>query len=459
MANEFKIRKGLIVEGASGGTVVDVQGSQGQLFSVTDDLSGEIFAVSDISGVPIFNVNSSGLSTFYGNVNLPDNKKILLGTGSDLEIYHDGSDSYIKDAGTGDLRIVASATKIYDADMSHFQASFTDGGSVDLYYSGNKKFETTNTGVSVTGNGIFTGNVGIGTTSPGSLLHIKGADPILTIQDTSTGTVNTSSTLRLGESGAGGVLDVYWDIKQAADNLNTHLEINHSSNGNHFTILDNGNVGIGTDNPGSELEIGDGTGSPGLTLNKATTGVAALFFDNAGNNKNWIKADSAESLIFGTNNSTNVTIKEGGNVGIGTTSPGAKLDVQPTSTNRKVTRISNDVMSTYFYNTQADAVLAWTCGSYHQAEVVITANQTNGGTTNNLYIRGIWSNNHTSHHWDELEHIGSLTGSTFTISVGQNGSTAASGKLELDFNYISGSFSQLNVRVTDFYGSHSYTIT
>ena len=63
MANEFKIRKGLIVEGASGGVVVNVLGSQGQLLSVTDNLSGSIFAVSDISGVPIFDVNSSGLST------------------------------------------------------------------------------------------------------------------------------------------------------------------------------------------------------------------------------------------------------------------------------------------------------------------------------------------------------------------------------------------------------------
>ena len=68
MANEFKIKKGLIVTGASGGTVVDIQGSQGQLFSVTDNLSGSIFAVSDISGVPIFDVNSSGLSTFAGLV-------------------------------------------------------------------------------------------------------------------------------------------------------------------------------------------------------------------------------------------------------------------------------------------------------------------------------------------------------------------------------------------------------
>jgi len=60
MANEFKIRKGLIIEGATGGTVVDVQGSLGQLFSVTDNLTGEIFAVADISGVPIMSINSNG---------------------------------------------------------------------------------------------------------------------------------------------------------------------------------------------------------------------------------------------------------------------------------------------------------------------------------------------------------------------------------------------------------------
>ena len=165
------------------------------------------------------------------------------------------------------------------------------------------------------------------------------------------------------------------------------------------------------------------------------------------------------SFTDGATGGEKLTVLTNGNVGIGTTNPEAILDIQPSVSNRKVTRIANDVMSTYFYNQQVDAILAWTCGSYYQAEVVITATQTNGGTTNNLYIRGIWSNNHTSHHWDELERIGSLAGSTFTMSVGQNGSTTASGRLELDFNYGNGSFSQLNVRVTDFYGGHSYTIT
>jgi len=67
MANEFKVKKGLIVHG-SGSTVLDIQGSQGQLFSITDDLTGTLFAVSDISGVSIFDVNADGTTTLDGNI-------------------------------------------------------------------------------------------------------------------------------------------------------------------------------------------------------------------------------------------------------------------------------------------------------------------------------------------------------------------------------------------------------
>jgi hypothetical protein len=52
------------VEGTtSGSTVFEVQGTQGQLFSITDSLVGDIFEVSDISGIPILSVNSNGVVT------------------------------------------------------------------------------------------------------------------------------------------------------------------------------------------------------------------------------------------------------------------------------------------------------------------------------------------------------------------------------------------------------------
>jgi len=55
---------------SSGSTVLDIQGSQGQLFSVTDDLTGTLFTVSDISGIPIFEVDASGESSFDGDVTI-----------------------------------------------------------------------------------------------------------------------------------------------------------------------------------------------------------------------------------------------------------------------------------------------------------------------------------------------------------------------------------------------------
>lgn len=63
MANEFKIKKGLLVEGSGSTgdeTLVDVQGNSGQLFSVTDSLVGSLFSVNDISGFPLLEVDSSG---------------------------------------------------------------------------------------------------------------------------------------------------------------------------------------------------------------------------------------------------------------------------------------------------------------------------------------------------------------------------------------------------------------
>ena len=67
--NGIDVSSTTVVNGSnldSGSTVLDVQGSQGQLFSVTNSLTGDLFSVSDISGIPILNVNSSGLVTIDG---------------------------------------------------------------------------------------------------------------------------------------------------------------------------------------------------------------------------------------------------------------------------------------------------------------------------------------------------------------------------------------------------------
>ena len=151
MANEFKVKKGLIVHG-SGSTVLDIQGSQGQLFSITDDLTGTLFAVSDISGVSIFDVNADGTTTLDGNLNLGDNNKLQLGASQDLQMYHDGTNSYIVDAGAGDLlNYYSNDWKVIQYGSSEVSIWARTNEYVKLFYNGNEKLATTNTGVEVTG--------------------------------------------------------------------------------------------------------------------------------------------------------------------------------------------------------------------------------------------------------------------------------------------------------------------
>ena len=86
-------------------------------------------------------------------VDLLDNEKIRFGTGGDgLEIYHDGSNSYIQDNGTGELRLRTNTglIRITKDDTETLALFNVDGGS-ELWYDNVKKLETTSLGIDVTG--------------------------------------------------------------------------------------------------------------------------------------------------------------------------------------------------------------------------------------------------------------------------------------------------------------------
>jgi len=85
-----------------------------------------------------------------GNATFADDGKAIFGAGSDLQIYHDGSNSYISDQGTGNI--------ILDADDSfqvkrgaNTSAYFDTNAEVTLYHNNAAKFATSSTGVDVTG--------------------------------------------------------------------------------------------------------------------------------------------------------------------------------------------------------------------------------------------------------------------------------------------------------------------
>ena len=89
--------------------------------------------------------------TGTGQLQFPDGAKILMGGSSDLSIYHDGSNSYINEAGTGQLYIKSNYVSFVNAAGSETMAAFDDDGAVTLYYDNTAALATKSGGGTLTG--------------------------------------------------------------------------------------------------------------------------------------------------------------------------------------------------------------------------------------------------------------------------------------------------------------------
>jgi hypothetical protein len=105
-----------------------------------------------------FETTTDGVAV-TGDIAIGDDDKLKLGDGEDLEIYHDGTETNIVSSTL--LNIDTTYLRFRNLDGTKNTATFThttgSSGGVQLYYDGNKKFETTNNGIAVTGD-IFIGD-------------------------------------------------------------------------------------------------------------------------------------------------------------------------------------------------------------------------------------------------------------------------------------------------------------
>ena len=85
--------------------------------------------------------------------------RLNFGAGNDLNIYHDGSDSYLRDSGTGQLNIWSNVTNILNSAGDEYCARFKENAEVELYHNNVMKLETESAGISVVGEGKFAGIV------------------------------------------------------------------------------------------------------------------------------------------------------------------------------------------------------------------------------------------------------------------------------------------------------------
>ena len=276
-----------------------------------------------------------------GNTNIlagTSTGKVGIGTTSPSEkLVVDGSinsTSTSSNFGTGDKRFFADAYSFLNlARFGALSGSSTDPMSLAFYTSssgstgGSEKMRITDTG-----------NVGIGTTSPSHELVVQGASsPNIELKNSN----YSNGGFVLNRTNYGH----QWKWWAESSIMYFGFSTNESSYANKFTIKSNGNVGIGTSNPGAKLDVvsGDirlGTNATYLRVRDTASAQPRVLGMNASNNFYIGPIDSyaGGSMIYGTSGnmqhhrfyiagSEKVRITSGGNVGIGTTSPSSKLQV------------------------------------------------------------------------------------------------------------------------------------
>ena len=465
----------------------DLSGNQGTANQVLISTSAGIAwaTASTVIGGPYLPLSGG---TMTGNTTHGDNVRSLYGASSDMQIYHDGSNSYVRDVGTGRLWIDSNGegvSIISDGSGSTPMAHFYKDGAVELYHNNVRRFRTNDLGgVSIDhtsgslGNSFFggvsgasngfqiansssneitytfqngsnsqvlkilnNGNVGIGTTSPDEKLRVDGniksagdfigaalklgfaGSANITTNDTNedllinpngSGDIlmHTTSTgnVGIGTSSPIAKLEVDGDIHPAS---NVSYSLGSSAKSFLFTntyavssagnlqllaggseamrIISSGNVGIGTTSPLAKTHI-SASGNlaiPGLdaTLGTATSlaignngGTVVLAAGVSNTNVSWLQGRQGT----GTGNAFNISLNPlGGNVGIGTASPSANLDIEDSS---GVTVDINSTSGDGLFRFQSAGTTKWSMGRDNTQQNFVIANSSGLGVSNVLTL-------------------------------------------------------------------------
>ncbi len=250
--------------------------------------------VTTSSGIDVTGVITTDGMTTSADINFGDNDKAVFGAGSDLQIYHDGSNSYIDDAGTGKLFTRSSQFQVQKYTGENMIVAVADD-RVDLYYDNSKKLATTSTGVDITGG--FTATDGCTITTADN-------DPQLTLVSTD------------ADATQGPVLKFYRNSASPADNDLIGQLLFHGEDGagndqqyaNIQSIITNNAHG----NESSSLNISTIKG--GSVEQSVKFGAGETVFNESSLDLDFrVESDNEANALFVQGSS--------GNVGIGTNAP------------------------------------------------------------------------------------------------------------------------------------------
>ena len=314
-----------------------------------------IVTTSLTSGTMTSSGTGSELAFDYANNELEfsNNTKSVFGDNGDLEIFFDGTHSKIDHTPTsGSLFLAGDSLVLSNSGMSQYYLQAAENGAVSLNYSGSTKLATTNTGISITGQGVFSSAITAstyiqGTSSNGGLKFYSDSSTskgvVLNTDDHLVPTHDSNSDLGLTGTRWRNVYadTLYGDgsnltgITQTTINSNTNNylitgtgtantlqgEANLTFNGSNLTVNTNDNQKI----------ILSGTTNPYIRFQENSTNKALIGWHSEGYFKITNNEDSSElrikdTLQFTTDMSTYYTVWHSGNDGSGSGLDADSLD-------------------------------------------------------------------------------------------------------------------------------------
>ena len=238
---------------AAEGLILTGQGSTSDV-TVKNDADATVFTVP----------------TGTDDILFPDSAKAMWGAGSDLQVYHDGSNSYIADAGTGTLNVLGNQVLIKNAANDETMLRCVENSDVELYFDNSEKLATVTGGVNITGDLTASGtvepagdtasgdNAAIGyTAAEGLILTGQGSTSDVTVKNDADGTVFTVPT---------GTDDILFpDDAKAMWGTGSDMTLHWDGTDGHLTVAGTLNI--------------DGSGETMATF--ADNGAVTLYYDNS----------------------------------------------------------------------------------------------------------------------------------------------------------------------------------